>query len=107
MHSFRLLKTALARCALALMLLFAQGQAATHWVSHLAEAKHAKPTGSAPADQCDECLTLSALGTAATSTAPAVPAFTAQQAPSEPTAAHRAPQALRLAYRSRAPPNLF
>ena len=107
MHSFRLMNTVLARCVLALLLLVAQGQAATHWVTHLAEAKHVKPVGSTPTNHCDECLTLSALGAAATSTGTALPACVARHAPSEHAATDRAQQALRLAYHSRAPPNLF
>ena len=48
MHSFRLMNTVLARCVLALLLLVAQGQAATHWVTHLAEAKDPSPSARHP-----------------------------------------------------------
>jgi hypothetical protein len=100
------LNTLLARGVLALVLLFAQHQAATHWVSHTAESKLAKHGGSSPAEHCDECLALGALGTAATATTPALPACGAQHALHALPVAERLPAAQELAYRSRAPPTL-
>ncbi len=101
------LNTLLARGVLALVLLFAQHQAATHWLSHTAESKLAKHGGSSPAEHCDECLTLGALGTAATAAAPVMPVCSAQEALLALPIPACAPAALSLAYRSRAPPTLF
>ena len=108
MHSLRplLLNSLLARSVLALMLLFAQAQSATHWLSHVAEAKHAKPSGTTPAEHCDECLALSALGAAATSASPALPPGTAHHTLAVRPMPSAAPATVWLAYRSRAPPTL-
>ena len=102
------LNTLLARGVLALVLLFAQQQAATHWLSHTtaSESKFGKHSGSSPAEHCDECLALGALGAAATAVAPAVPACAAQHALHVLPAAIGRPAALALAYRSRGPPTL-
>lgn len=103
-----LLKNLLARSLLALALLFAQQHAALHWLSHAVEATQAKATnGSASAEHCGECLVLGAHGAAATSGDTPLPAnfslhARAAQPPLAPTLA-----ALRLAYRSRAPPTLI
>jgi len=115
------LSTLLARSVLVLVLLFAQHQAATHWLSHTAEslAKHgdssvpkhgdssvAKHGGSSPAEHCDECLALGALGTANTSAALTLPVCGAHHALMALPPAACTPAALSLAYRSRAPPTL-
>lgn len=101
-----LLTALLARSVLALMLLFAQAQSATHWLSHVAEAKHAKPGGSTPAEHCDECLALSALGAAASSAALALPSGTAHHVLADLPAASATPAAAWPAFHSRAPPIL-
>ena len=108
MRSLRplLLNSLLARGVLALMLLFAQAQSATHWLSHVAEAKHAKPGGSTPAEHCDECLALSALGAAATSAAPPLPPSAAHHALAVLPASSATPAAAWPAFQSRAPPTL-
>jgi len=100
------LNTLLARGVLALVLLFAQHQAATHWLSHTAESKFAKHGGSSPAEHCDECLALGALGTAATDAAPAMPVCGVQHVLVALPVPACTPAALSLAYRSRAPPTL-
>jgi hypothetical protein len=94
----------LARGLLALALLFAQQHAAVHWLAHAVGATHQKAPAPTGAEHCDECLTLSALGGAAASAAQTLPLFAAQHAlPTLPAAAD-SPAALRLAFRSRAPP---
>lgn len=104
------LNTLLARGVLALVLLFAQHQAATHWLTHgsgtSSESTLAKHGGGSAAEHCDECLALSALGAAATPVAPALPACSAQHALHELTAPTDTPVALSLGYLSRAPPTL-
>ena len=103
-----LLKQLLARGLLALALLFAQQAAALHWLSHAVDATQAKAgTGSAPSEHCDECLTLGALGAAATATAASLPAMLAQHARVAAPQPVASPAALRLAFRSRAPPILI
>ena len=108
MRSLRplLLNSLLARGVLALMLLFAQAQSATHWLSHVAEAKHAKPGGTTPAEHCDECLALSALGAAAPSSAPALPPGTAHHVLAVLPALVATPATAWPAFHSRAPPIL-
>jgi len=101
------LKRLLSRGLLALALLFAQQQAALHWLSHAIDATHAKASHSAPSEHCDECLTLGALGAGATSSSPTLPISFAQHALTTTTAAVDSPAALRLAFRSRAPPILM
>lgn len=100
------LKNLLARGALALLLLFAQQQAALHWLSHAVEATHAKASSSAPAEHCDECVALSAFGAAATSAPTPLPVSSAQHALAAPPIVATAPVPLRLGFRSRAPPIL-
>ncbi|MES3012182.1 MAG: hypothetical protein V4750_00425 [Pseudomonadota bacterium] len=96
-----------ARALLALAFLFAQQTASLHWLSHAIDATHAKSgAGSAPAEHCDECLTLSALDAAAASHAGSLPIAAAQHPLRAPTGAAPSPTALRLAFRSRAPPIL-
>jgi len=102
-----LLKNILARGLLALAFLFAQQTASLHWLSHAIDATHAKVGKSAPApDHCDECLTLSALGAGATSNGAELPAPAAQHALLAAVTPVASPAALRLAFRSRAPPTL-
>jgi len=94
------------RIALALLLLCAQQQAALHWLSHAVQATHGK-TGAPPSDlHCDACLAFSGVGAAPTSAAPFIPASLARHVAvgCPPTVA--SPAALRLAFRSRAPPIL-
>jgi hypothetical protein len=109
MRSSRLsLKHLAARGLLALAFLFAQQTAALHWLSHAVEATQAKSGKSAPpAHHCDECLVLGALGAAATSAGATVPIATAQHALLGGAPQAAAPAPLRLAFRSRAPPDLI
>ena len=101
------LKTLLGRGLLALALLFAQQQAALHWLSHAVEATQAKASSkTAPAEHCDECLALADIGAAATSSFAAVPTSFARHALVAPPPVSVAPAALRLAFHSRAPPIL-
>ena len=108
------LNTLLVRGVLALVLLFAQHQAATHWVTHWAtpgsgsssESKLGKHAGGSAAEHCDECLALGALGAAATAAAPALLACSAQHALQALPAPTNAAAALSLGYLSRAPPTL-
>ena len=101
------LKNLAARGLLALAFLFAQQTAALHWLSHAIEATQAKAgNGSAPTDHCDECLTLSAFGAAAASSAAPFPAGAAHHAQQAHVPDTPSPAALRLAFRSRAPPVL-
>ena len=108
MHSPRPLplNSLLARSVLALMLLFAQAQSATHWLSHVAEAKHANPGSTTPAAHCDECLALGALGAAATSAATALPAAAAHPVLAVLLAPGTTPATAWPAFQSRAPPTL-
>ncbi|MEP7100468.1 MAG: hypothetical protein ABI781_08160 [Burkholderiales bacterium] len=102
-----LLKNMLARAFLALAFLFAQQTASLHWLSHAIDATHAKAGKGAPAaDHCDECLTLSALGAGAPSSSAALPTGSAQHALFASATPVASPAALRLAFRSRAPPTL-
>ncbi len=102
------LKQFAARGLLALAFLFAQQSAALHWLSHAIEATQAKAgKAGAPLDHCDECLALGALGAAATSSATPLPPGIAQHARQAPLPDTPAPAALRLAFRSRAPPVLI
>ena len=97
-----------ARVLLALAFLLAQQTAALHWLSHAIEATQAKAgKAGAPADHCDECLALGALGAAATSSATPLPPALAQHAQRSALPDTPAPAALRLAFRSRAPPVLI
>jgi hypothetical protein len=100
------LKRLLSRGLLALALVFAQQQAALHWLSHAIEATQAKASKPTPLEHCDDCLTLGALGAGATSTSPVLPVSFAQHALTTPPPAIASPAALRLAFRSRAPPIL-
>ena len=107
------MNTLAARLVLAVLLLFAQQQAATHWLSHAgsakasADAKHAAAgNGSSPAEHCDECLALSALGGAAPSTAPVLPHGSAQHAVATAPVATTTPAVPRRAFEPRAPPVL-
>ena len=102
------LKTLLGRGLLALALLFAQQQAALHWLSHAVEATQAKASSkTAPAEHCDECLALADIGAAATGSGiPALPASFARHALVALPSVAVAPAALRLAFHSRAPPIL-
>jgi hypothetical protein len=100
-------KTLLARTLLALVFLFAQQTAALHWLAHATHATHAKASaGGLLAEHCDECLTLGALGAAAIGGHPPVPAPGARHALLATPSPAAAPAALRLAFRSRAPPVL-
>ena len=100
------LKTLLGRGLLALALLFAQQQAALHWLSHAVEATKAS-SKTTPAEHCDECLALADIGAAATgSGVPALPASFARHALVALPPVSVAPAALRLAFHSRAPPIL-
>jgi hypothetical protein len=95
----------LVRIALALAFLFAQQTASLHWLSHAIDATHAKAGSGTPApDHCDECLTLGALGAGATSRGAELPAPAAQHALPASASSVASPAALRLAFRSRAPP---
>jgi hypothetical protein len=91
-------------CVLALLFLIVQQHASLHWLSHAIDAVHQK---AAPAgDACDECAGLSAFAAAAPSTTPVIPIVEPYHAlPPAETVASIA-SALRLAFRSRAPPVL-
>ncbi|HZT55524.1 MAG TPA: hypothetical protein VFA35_04810 [Burkholderiaceae bacterium] len=107
MRSFTpVLKNMLARGLLALAFLFAQQTASLHWLSHAVEATQHKNAKAPAADHCDECLALSALGAAAPAHAAALPFAAAQHAPLAAPIAAASQAALRLAFRSRAPPIL-
>ncbi len=100
-----LLKNIIARGLLALVFLFAQQKASLHWLSHAIDAAQAKAGQSTPpTDHCDLCLTLSAFGGAAASADTALPFAKASHVLHAPRVALHAPTALRLAFRSRAPP---
>lgn len=102
-----LLNNVLARALLAFAFLFVQQTAALHWLSHATEAARPKSaTASAPlADHCDECLAFSALdATASTANAVALPFVAARHALLSAPFTAPSPAALRLAFRSRAPP---
>jgi hypothetical protein len=103
-----LLKTLAARGLLALAFLFAQHTASLHWLSHAIESTQAK-AGAANnlPPHCDECLTLAAFGAAAPSDGPVLPQAAGQHALAAPRAASPPAAALRLAFRSRAPPILI
>lgn len=102
-----LLRGFAARALLALAFLFAQQTASLHWLSHAIEATQAKAGKSAPVpDHCDECLTLGALGAGATSSSAKLPAPAAQHALLASATPVASKAALRLAFRSRAPPSL-
>ena len=108
--SFKQLAT---RGLLALAFLFAQQTAALHWLSHAVEATQSQATqatgagkNAPPGHHCDECLVLGALGAAATSGGTALPLSAAQHALPRQASGDAAPQPLRLAFRSRAPPVL-
>ena len=102
----QLLKHLFARGVLALALLFSQQTAALHWLSHAIDATHAKASNSAPSEHCDDCLTLGALAAGAASTSPVLPVSFAQHALTRLPSVVDSPAALRLAFRSRAPPVL-
>lgn len=106
MRSLTPLKLLLARGALALLLLLAQQQAALHWLGHAIDATHAKYGGPLPSDHCDDCVSFGALGAAAPSTHVVVLPPAARDALVSCAAVETAPAALRLAFRSRAPPVL-
>ena len=102
--SFKQLAT---RGLLALAFLFAQQTAALHWLSHAVEATQSQAGKNAPpGHHCDECLVLGALSAAATSGGTALPLSAAQHALPRQASGDAAPQPLRLAFRSRAPPVL-
>lgn len=104
-HAAPLLKNIIARGLLALVFLFAQQTASLHWLSHAIDAAQAKAgQGTPPADHCDQCLTLNAFGGAAPSAGNALPITAATHELHAPQVALHAPTALRLAFRSRAPP---
>jgi hypothetical protein len=104
-HAKPLLTNIIARGMLALVFLFAQQTASLHWLSHAIDAAQAKAGQSTPpADHCDECLTLSAFGGAAPSADITLPVAAVGQVLHAPGVALHAPTALRLAFRSRAPP---
>ncbi len=97
-----------ARALLALAFLFAQHTASLHWLSHAVDATQAKAGKGTPAkDHCDECLALSALGAAAVSHGADLPVPAARYALQESALPTSSPAALRLAFRSRAPPILI
>jgi hypothetical protein len=100
------LNTLLGRSLLALALLFGQQHAALHWLSHAVEATQAKAGTPATDLHCDDCLAVAGLGAAATASAPMLPASFARHALTSPLPTADAPSALRLAFRSRAPPIL-
>ena len=100
------LNTLLGRGLLALALLFGQQHAALHWLSHAVEATQAKAGTPATDLHCDDCLAVAGLGAAATASAPLLPAACARHALASPLPTADAPAALRLAFRSRAPPIL-
>jgi len=100
------LKVLLGRGLLALALLFAQQQAALHWLSHAVEATQAKASKTAPAEHCDECLALAGIGAGAPSAAAALPASSAQHALASLPPVAIAPALLCLGFHSRAPPIL-
>jgi hypothetical protein len=102
-----LLKNLFARGLLALVLVFAQQQAALHWLSHAIEATHGKAaSGPLANDHCDECLALNGLAAGATSTPHAFPLEAAHHVLVAASGVAVAPAQLRLAFRSRAPPIL-
>jgi len=102
------LKNILARGLLALAFLFAQQTAPLHWLSHAIDATQAKAGKSAPlGDHCDECLTLSALGAGAIGSSALLPAPVAQHTLLATATPVDSPAAMRLAFRSRAPPILI
>jgi hypothetical protein len=96
----------LGRGLLALVLLFGQQHAALHWLSHAVEATQAKASAPATDLQCDDCLAVAGLGAAATASGPLLPEPFAQHALASPLPTADASAALRLAFRSRAPPIL-
>ena len=100
------LKALLAQGVLALLLLFAQQQAAVHWLVHAADAKHAQSNGTLTADHCDECLALGALAAAAPASTLSLPASSAHHARAARPALRESPALLQLAFHSRAPPIL-
>jgi hypothetical protein len=100
------LKTLLGRGVLALALLFAQQHAALHWLSHAIEATHAKAGKPSPDEHCDDCLAMAGFAAAATGSTPTLPASSAQHTLTAPPLVAAARVAMRLAFRSRAPPNL-
>ena len=102
----QLLKNLFARGVLALALLFSQQTAALHWLSHAIEATQAKASKPTPIEHCDDCLTLGALGAGATSASPVLPVSFAQHTLTTLPPVVASPAALRLAFRSRAPPIL-
>ena len=105
-------RSLLVRALLALALLFAQHTASRHWLAHAVEATQGQPAtsesgqGLAAVDHCDQCLTLSPFGAAAPGSAFVWPAALAWQAQALLRTAVPTPAALRLAFRSRAPPIL-
>jgi hypothetical protein len=104
-HATPLLKNIIARGLLALVFLFAQQTASLHWLSHAIDAAQAKAGQSTPpADHCDQCLTLSVFGGVAASAGNASAFAAASHVLHAPRVALHAPTALRLAFRSRAPP---
>lgn len=101
------LKNILARAFLALAFLFAQQAASMHWLSHAIDGTRATAGKGAPApDHCEECLALSALGVGATSSSAEPPTAAVQFALVASVTPLASPAALRLAFRSRAPPTL-
>ena len=99
------LRTLLARGALALLLVFAQQQATLHWLSHAIDSI-AQKAKHGPSDVCDECAGLVAFDAMAAPSPPALVLVRGDDTPidvTRPASISRAPQ---LAFRSRAPPIL-
>ena len=102
------LKHLAARGLLALGFLFAQNTAALHWLSHAVDATQAKVSkASASTERCDECLALGALGAAVSGGATSLDFAAGEHALLVASPDTPAPTALRLAFRSRAPPVLI
>lgn len=91
---------------LALALLFGEQAAALHDLGHgLSQIAH---KGSLPpGSTCDQCFACAQLSGAVAATVPMVPPFDARDAVPACVAPASAPPALRLAFRSRAPPTLL
>jgi hypothetical protein len=101
------LKNIVGSSLLALAFLCVQQAAMLHWLSHSIEATRAKSGKAAPAvDQCDECLAFSAMGSAATSSDRVPVIEVGSPSLLLPAKQVASPAALRLAFRSRAPPIL-
>lgn len=91
---------------MALLLLFMQQQATLHWLSHAVDATHASVKHPLPAAGCDECVGMAAFGAAAPVTSLVLPAVPATHERAQAAQLASIATALRLAFRSRAPPVL-